>query len=301
MATFLFLLLFSNTLVFLPVSLAATTCPLDYPGCSPKNVCNSCHHTCVYCQNVGGASDVCGERDCMTCLPGLHHVEFWDDNTGPCVHESTLYKATCPQKQKGCLPRNACEVCHESCLYCQSTEADCGAKDCISCQPGLQLHSIFQDGSGECLPEGIKVDKFQLTCPESTPGCSTKNRCVQCHNSCDSCQNFDTKDGVCGPEDCMSCSLHHAFVKVHDDGRGICETQVQPRRPAKPRLALQRSGEVEQFDNSQTSTVDASDSIRNNSSTWVALGCVAVLLAVLFLFRSGGGQTSKDVGGKRVE
>jgi hypothetical protein len=74
------LTLVSTVAVVLAVCLGACaapdyldTCPEFQTGCTNINECTSCHPSCVFCQNIG--SDTCDYEDCMTCLPGLHHIQ----------------------------------------------------------------------------------------------------------------------------------------------------------------------------------------------------------------------------------
>ncbi|MBN1772604.1 MAG: hypothetical protein JXB32_15145 [Deltaproteobacteria bacterium] len=51
----------------------------------------------------------------------------------------------------GCSVNNQCTSCYDTCVYCQDlNESYCGADDCMTCQPGLTLHVLWSDGTGEC-------------------------------------------------------------------------------------------------------------------------------------------------------
>eukprot|EP00043_Microstomoeca_roanoka_P018142 m.192872 g.192872 ORF g.192872 m.192872 type:complete len:143 (-) comp16775_c2_seq2:1029-1457(-) len=113
----------ASAMLMVPAVWAASeTCPPHVRGCNPEeNTCRLCHHTCLYCQDVGkGPADgVCGPEDCMECLPGYRFVQLFEDGTGECTDRPVIYKATCPKTIPGCSPENQCITCHDSCTYCQ--------------------------------------------------------------------------------------------------------------------------------------------------------------------------------------
>ena len=58
----------------------------------------------------------------------------------------------CPVGFSGCSEDNLCQWCDPSCVYCQNLDSsDCGPNDCMSCQPGLELVELYDDGSGKCV------------------------------------------------------------------------------------------------------------------------------------------------------
>ena len=221
----------------------STNCILCPNGCLKcnKNQCEGCNNglklkgeNCVKECGTGyfdstSRCDKCLDSNCEICSPTnqcqkCNKITYLIESTSRC-------EIKCPKGYFENTTNRTCVKCDSGCSICK------GSKQCNNCEKGLVLHKGeclhncpdgYSPSSNECVPCSTQLCKrcpvmatkcqectkgflYEEVCMESCPNNTfldkTKNRCIDCNQRCESCQDkttctkckseFNLKDGKC--------------------------------------------------------------------------------------------------------